>query len=281
MYGAQLANLDGATGYQGNDHSGQELVDSVASFAEGYYSTNPGRELTLAIGTNNSAFAREEPDGGESDAKRRGAAWAGFVNQIYDRVHAAHPNMGVLGAQDFEQGADFGGPAPAGPRNARAWVAGFDSPANGKRYLNFGSADGCPYSGANTVPKRCETGAPENHTGAKAWTQEDYVQLTQRVVSARGGVPQIYNTPENSQQWQQISSYGFQSATFFDVASSIDFLGALTQIGACNSPGRNCIPDTETPPADAWADFKSKLDADERTKGPLGYSTDITWEEGQ
>ena len=280
-FGAQSST--GATGYGSQGFSEQQLVDASVNFINGYSSTNPGHELVLAVGTTNDLYALNAPDGGESDAKAKGAAWARVVNQVWDRVNVAHPNMVVAGANDFEAGAfspslgreTFGGPAPKGPRNAKAWVSGWTSPTNtnGLQYINYGSTDGCPTSGSGPNPGQCDRG----------WTQDDYWFLSQGTLGAvAGSLPQVYNTNHQQLREREISKYGFYAYADFGNRGTINFLGALTQHLACQT--RNCHATTQAQPWEAWSAFRQALDDDGSgtpppTKGEsLGFASDIGWQ---
>jgi hypothetical protein len=290
---AKASPATGAEGYGGADFSEQNVVDSAVNFINGYYGAIPGRDLVLAVGTTNDFYY----DNRESDANEKGKAWARITNRIWDQVKTAHPDMSVVGAQDFEAGSfrngrwNFGGPAPNGPTKARAWVAGWggETNTNGLGYIDYGSADGCPTSGATKTPAKC----------GLDWTQDDYWYISAGTNYSAGTLPQTYNiktsdpkdTPGQPEGWREVSIYGYKMtrelAARFPGESfprgDINFFGVLTQIGACET--RDCDRDpvkgTVTPPDQAWQNMRATLDADPITRGEgLGYATDITWRPG-
>ena len=297
-FAAQKDDLNGVSGFDPDfvgpkNLTEQQVIDGSVAFINGYYGTNPGHELVFGLGTNNSHMRSCGSEAANEDcARKKGADWAGVVNSVWNAVKTAHPNVTVIGAQDFEEGGDFGGPAPQGPRNAKAWVAGFHSAANGRVFINFGAADGC-HSATGSGPqgyavnRRCETG---EHKGSQAWTLDDYWFLSWGVPSAAGALPEIYNLSNNwkSDDWRNVSWYGYDSHDRRNILardSRINFLGVLTQNTACGQPGRGGANCADALPKDAWANFRQRLDSQDpstgqyRTKGePLGFTSDIKWQ---
>jgi hypothetical protein len=288
---AKSSPATGSAGYDGADFSEQDVVDSAVNFINGYYSAIPGRDLVLAIGTTNDFYYYNS----ESDANEKGKAWARTANKVWDQVKTAHPDMFIVGAQDFEAGSldpnlrrwTFGGQAPNGPTTARAWVAGWagETNTNGLGYIDYGSADGCPPSGSTANPRPCGQG----------WTQDDYWYLSAGTNYSAGTLPQTYNiktspndSPGQPEGWREVSIYGYKMtralAARFPGESfprgDINFFGVLTQVAACQAP-RVCDSTTMTPPDQAWQNMRETLDADPITRGEgLGYATDLTWRPG-
>jgi Tol biopolymer transport system component len=246
---------DGTIGTRafGSKLNDQQISDLSIAFINGFYSVAPaGRNLILAVGTTNSGYQTD------TDAQVKGKDWANLINSIYQTAVLQHPTVDVAGANDFEAGRGFGGSAPS---RSRAWVAGFDAQSADRLMINYGAANGCPPAGS------CTDG----------WTQDDYWFLTGGPSSAKG-LPEIYAS-SSDEQWAQIGIYGYDHHN----SSKIDFLGSLTQQGACNQrdPQRlkNC-KGTDNGPDTGWSNFRATLRLSPKTDQPVGYSSDILWNGG-
>jgi len=130
----------------------------------------------------------------------------------------------------------------------RAWTDGYNS-ADNWRYVNYGSADGCPTSGSGS----CNNG----------WSQGD-VRYVSYGSPPAWPMPEIYRTDGvHASQWDNIQ----------EVAGYMYFLGSLTQWQACFDVG-GCDPSTWNSPGAGWQQLWDRVRDDQAR---LEHSTDITW----
>jgi hypothetical protein len=239
-------------GQQPNANDGTEMVGNVGAlstsqiaaigeaFAMGYWDGTTRADnttvLRLAIGTNNSFYS--VTFGG-------GQIWSVLVAQIAGWVVAQGygSQIVVVGANDIESWGD----SPS----TVAWVRGFNS--EGGKFINFGSADGCPPAGS-----ACNRG----------WTQQDYYYVSWGNPSAVAA-PEIYYEA-NALQWQAISQWGALNG-----GTAISFEGPLDEGGTFSACSSGRQPFTATA---AWGCLSSALGADGRTAVTMTYSDEIHYE---
>ncbi len=168
---------------------------------------------------------------------------------VYIQLQNYYNRMTIAGAMDIEP--DFGPPGPA-----RSWAEGYNSVHN-YDYFNFGSCDGCPFSGCLSC------------TPLKNWTLDDIVYVSWGVPSA-WPLPEIYATDGSlADQWYRVS---LRAATNW--GGRMNIRGSMTQWQACQ--GQSC-PGTDNTPATGWGQLAQWLNLDSRTAQFLEWSTDISW----
>ncbi len=153
-------------------------------FAYGYYictGADTTTLLTLAVGTNNSAYAVNY--GG-------GQGWGNVVSAVGSDV-ASFDSTGqviVSGGNDIESWGSATG--------TLSWASGFAANAPSYFYLDYGSADGCP-----------ETISSSDACSGN-WTQYDYWDVSWGNGVGEAG-PEIYTrSPSQASEWALISGYG-------------------------------------------------------------------------
>lgn len=127
---------------------------------------------------------------------------------------------------------------------------------------NFGSADGCPSSGAQTAtPRACNNG----------WTQAGVWYVSYGAQPAYA-VPEIYaTTGVNASQWYYVSKYAKLAHAY-----RITFSGELTQSGACAQRG-GCTGTNNTP-SQGYTQLWNKINSDTATASGIKWSVDIKWD---
>ncbi len=152
-------------------------------FAIGYWAgvtlSDTTTVLRLGIGTNNST---------PWEGSTLGSGWANVAvtvqNWLISNGYENHNQEDIWGANDLEPG--FGG--TNSQANAKSWADGYSS--NGSsRYLDFGSADGCPPYGP------CNNG----------WSQDGEYYVSWKSPAAYP-LPEIYCCGQDL-QWASISAY--------------------------------------------------------------------------
>jgi len=223
-----------------------QIREAAKSFLSGYWNCSPiGANITLAIGTTNAGSLSL------TDLSNHGQAWAQMVNEVDTWLGTTNKRSkeAVVGASDMQ--LDWNS-----AENTRAWADGYDS-VNNRPYYNFGSCEGCPYSGN-------PNSAPNNN-----WAKDDVWYVSWGVQSA-WPLPEIYNTSgKNADQWYRMSLYSYS-----DHGLRMSFRGVLTQWDACQ--GQSCAGIDNTPGA-GWGQLYSWLNFDSRTAQYLSWSTDISW----
>ena len=169
--------------------SNAQVEGLAEAFAHGYWyctGSDSTSVLNLAIGTSN--YGNATPASGKT--------WANDVAavQASNRSNGYASQVGMLGAYDMESWCPNHCVTPSG---AMAWESGFGSVSGGYKYLDYGSADGCPQTTAS------------NGGCSGGWKQSDYWYLSWGATPALP-VPEIYVTAQ-AQQWAMISLYGAQS----------------------------------------------------------------------
>jgi hypothetical protein len=212
-------------------------------YAMGFWSctrSRPDASLRVALGTTNY---------GNRVGFFHGRAWARMVNAANDRLAALGfaARIDITGANDIEPGW---GP----PREARAWVRGYDS-VNEWPYYDFGGAAGCPPYGD------CEG----------RWTLEDVWYVSWGAAPALP-LPEIYTkNGASARQWYHVSLYSAVRHR-----SPMTIAGVVSQRRACAQTPDPCRGMNNTPPR-AWRQLSKVLNADRRTAQHLRWVTDMSW----
>jgi hypothetical protein len=236
-------------GQQPNANDGTEMVGNVGAlslpqiaaiaeaFAQGYWDGTSRSDnttvLRLAVGTNNSYY---------SVSYGGGEIWSLLVARIAGWVvaHGYGSQVVLVGANDIESWGD--------PGSTEAWVQGFN--AEGGKFVNFGSADGCPPAGS-----ACNRG----------WSQQAYYYVSWGNPSATAA-PEIYYEA-TALQWQAISLWGVRNG-----GTPIAFDGPLDEAGSFGTCGDSQQSFTATA---AWGCLAGALASDGRTSTAFTYSDEI------
>ena len=233
-FGGQLSNNSGTEMTFGAGNISNGAIEAVAeAFSHGYTGChNASTVLTLGIGTNNNI----------SVTYTGGQPWANVVKAVNtsNASHGYEYDVIVEGANDIEPG--FGGASAA-----RSWAQGFAS-VPGYRYIDFGSADGCPASGSGNGS--CNNG----------WTEDDEWYVSWGNPAADNPVPQIFYSAM-AHQWATISLYGATHK-----GSAVYMAG----------PGDEHELDTSTlTSSQAWTDLWTDLNNNSATRQSMSYSLEI------
>jgi|GEM_PF-3279744 hypothetical protein len=244
-YGTLITDHPRATNFVGLD----TIASASEAFLWGYAQCATGNEaIALGIGTNN-AGSRFSPG--------HGYAWAMMVNAVNEWVMQENFQYReyVAGASDIE--VEYN-PAQASENWVNSYVAGAQT-----IYFNYGDATGCPIDDA-----------PTNRACAHNWMQSDVLDVSEG--NGDGvALPEIYNTTGyQAKQWQSLSYLAHTMAG----ANALPIVGALTQYGACHSPGRHCDPTTDNTPQQGWQELYSILNSSQVTAQPVPFVSDITWD---
>jgi hypothetical protein len=200
----------------------------------------PRARLRIALGTSNY---------GPQVGFFHGRAWAWMVNGANERLAALGyaDRIDITGANDIEPGF---GP----PREARAWVRGYDS-VNEWPYYDFGGAAGCPPYGD------CQG----------SWTLEDVWFVAWGAAPALP-LPEIYTRSGSSaRQWFHVSLYSSVKH-----GSAMTIAGVVSQRRACDQTPDPCRGMYNSPPR-AWRQLSRALNSDRRTAQHLRWVTDMSW----
>jgi hypothetical protein len=139
------------------------------------------------------------------------------------------------------------------------WLNGYDSAAKYPMY-NFGALEGCPWLAHPTY--NC------------VWANKDQVLFVVWGSPPVQPIPEIYLTSGvNAEQWYLMSVYSVQR-----YHEKIQFVGPLTQQGACQQfPESECIPLGNTP-EQAWWQLYNLLNNNASTSGEmLRFPSDIRY----
>lgn len=180
-FGGQQSNDNGTIEPKTNNvfYSWATVESLAETFGGGYYlGTGPNDTtsiLTLAVGTNNSAYWVNSAGGAEFGAAVQAVSnWftsEGEASQVYTE-----------GGNDMEPGYDSYSPTAS-------WISGWTSSV-AILLLNYGSADGCPLS------------THSNGTCNNGWTQDD-IWLVSWGDPPSYAAPEIY-IQDQADQWGQI-----------------------------------------------------------------------------
>ena len=190
------------------------------AFAYNYWSCTGSNDqtsqLTLALGTNNSAYYVNSAGG---------AAWAGVVNAVIGYLNShGYGQVVVWGGSDIEVSWNT-------YANTANWVSGYASHTSAM-YVDYGDAGGCPPYGS------CNNG----------WTQYDVYMVAWGFPLAQAE-PEIYynsqalewgavsNTQGRIQFWAPMDEYDLDTSTL----TSSQAWSAL----GCSSGSQNCSASTE------------------------------------
>lgn len=223
-----------------------EIVDAAAAYAAGYQrcvAPAADARLVLVVSTTTSL--------GRIDATA-GAFMADVAAAATARIEPTNPQVWVLGGNDVELGY-------VGPTQARLWVSAYHARA-GRALVNVGDAAGCP---GNRVPSGDDCGSVE----FPAWTAAD-------VWAVNGGLgptlvlPGIYVTDGiQARQWANLDRFAMAAS-----GRSIAFLGALSQLGACQE--RPCTDRVRNTPDASWSQLRDELGRDGLFASDMGWLND-------
>ncbi len=228
-----------------------QIRDGACGFLVGFYTcrdTNPV-SLTLAIGTSNF---------GNGVSRAHGEAWARMVNEVNAAIVApptwADKIAAAWGAIDIEPSWDT-------PAVTRPWVDGYAATFTGlSRYVNFGSCDGCPFSG-------CPACVPNNN-----WSRDDIRYVSWGALPAYP-LPEIYLTNGiHADQWYRMSLYSYTNYGY-----RMNFAGSLTQWNACQEMGGCAAIGIDNRPEAGYLQLYNAVNANPHTAQSIQWSTDMSW----
>lgn len=233
-----------------------KIAAAVENFGVGYINcsgNDPTSHLRIAIGTSNypgSAYS--------SVTAAHGKAWATMVSAVNDwfsaqcRGTACENRVDAVGASDIELSWNT-------PAATIDWLNGYASVAKYPMY-DYGALEGCPWLAHPTY--RCN------------WSNKDDVLYAVWGSPPVQPLPEIYLTNGiNAEQWYLMSLYSVQR-----YHEKIQFVGPLTQQGACQQfPESECIPLGNTP-EQAWWQLYNLLNHNASTSGEmLRFPSDIRY----
>jgi hypothetical protein len=253
-HGLSLADPGVVLNVVGTPVSDTDLVTALASYLHGYATTQTsGSSLTVVVATNSDGDFTAYP------AATAGADWA---TKVVNPLQAtAGPGITVIGGNDIEAGF------AATYAQAVAWEQNYLAQSSTSKLAFVGSADACPATYGVTAGA-CEAVAVDDGPTTQTWTQANYWALAHGVAVTRiVAMPQIY-LPIQAAQWANIAAN--PKAT-----SRLDFLGALTERGACPGVSASC-PSASLAPGQGWAALKLALNGYAVTAATVPtYSTDL------
>ena len=223
---------------------------AAAWFAYGYINGAGSDTLSvvrMVIGTNNY---------GSYATSAHGQAWAQMMRNIGADIttYGWSNRIGVRAGNDME-------PSYSTPSGTANWVNGYAGAWASPYFLyNYGSADGCPTSGATSAPKACSNG----------WSQ-DTVWFVSWGAAPSYPLPEVYSTGGgNAKQWQQISLYSALGR-----GGRMSIAGPLSESQGCAQRG-GCSGIDNTSDA-AWTQLWTELNNNSLTAQSMSWSTDIKW----
>jgi len=243
----KLSGGFGATGYHPKHPlSVSKIEQAVLKFAQGYFTESRGKtSVKILVGTTNNFPASFD----ESDIQNHAAAWAGMINWLNEQI-ISHGYSEIFVAAGFDAEMDW-----SLASDALSWAGSF-SDTLGAYYVDFGDDIGCP--------AKCNNG----------WSALDVLGITSGTSAAYGVAPEIY-TPSRAKWWTDEAVYGYNYN-----GVEINFLGPLTDHGACVTKSPKCNPDEFYTAPKGWQAFWNANDASGLlTFGPGtgNYSSDIDW----
>lgn len=247
----------GASGMRiGGFYTMSQIAEAVQQFGLGYWNCTAAdyaSHVQIGIGTNN--YNDSNVYSNLSVTYNHGQAWAQMVNAVNVWFQNACPNgcngqVDAVGANDIEL-------AWSEPEDAINWINGYDS-ANLYPLVNFGAAEGCPYSCGG---------------GGHYWTRDEVLRVTNE--GPVYAMPEIYlNDGRNAQQWYQLSAYSASKLGY-----PFDFIGVMTTYGAClQEPDDESCPYIDNTPEEGWTQLNSLVNgSNSATWDTIPYVTDIQW----
>ncbi|MHB8717156.1 MAG: Ig-like domain repeat protein [Sulfuricaulis sp.] len=214
------------------------FIETVTKkFLDGYHGCSGHGVITLGVGVNNhgrvALSAASTSDQQAHAWNNYGQAWGEMVARLVNYV--ASNNYGdritVVGASDIELELNTFA-------NTNQWVDGYIS-GTGAPYYDYGNATDC------SVGK----GICKNNWSIK---QVWYVAAGNQ--DGYKPVPEIYNTHEiQAKNWAAVSKYAYDT-----YGKALDFEGAMTQEGACQTKG-DCGATTLNTPLQGWQQLMDNL----------------------
>lgn len=246
-----------------------DIESAVKAFSDGYWEgnqANPNAFVTIAIGTSNcgNGSGSGACNPGTNLTYSHGKAWADMIDNVYTYLvnRGYTSKIQVAGAIDVE-------PDWNTVQNTKNWIDGYVDNTT-KPYYNFGTCDGCPYTGE---PVCANNGGTINNS----WTLEDVRYVSWGEVQS-WPLPEIYRTDGiNAQQWYRISLYSYLCHN----GSKIAFKGTMSTWQACQDTNPNQCHSIgiDNQPSAAWWQLWDTLYADLRTRiNNMPWLTDITWQ---
>ncbi len=187
-----------------------ELVLAIDSYMRGFTGCAPGRDVTVAVGTNNSGNFTDssDPKNPIYDAQTRGTDWANqVVDALRGQAQGISPHLTVVGAIDIENGDPNADGFDNSFTRALNWETKYLDAADLKTLIYNGSANGCPTAyGSGTASTACND----------RWRLGDFVELTKH--TGVQVLPQVYFTALAT-QWANIDRVA---------GGTLQFQGSLT-----------------------------------------------------
>ncbi|HVP06087.1 MAG TPA: hypothetical protein VMT90_10470 [Dehalococcoidia bacterium] len=236
------------------------IRDFLRGYADSYNAYHVQEQhITVVVGTNNCVDSLDcpaQPFGSGYTNGGHAQAWADMISDLNDWVDVPPSYRAfetVWAGSDIEPNWSSFGPAVD-------WVGGYNFkylqwPYDRRwRFVNYGSADGCPSSSIGS----CDNG----------WTQGNirYVSYT---IDSAWPLPDIYRMDGmNAGQWQEISK----------TQGLMHFIGSVSQYTACmQKDGPECVG-ADAYPDNSWHQLWVLLNGDISTASNPDWSTDIGWD---
>lgn len=262
-FGYPQKYANGTFGARGFDYppvyaNTDQIAAVVENFGVGYINcsaNDPASHLRIAIGTSNYP-GQYYP----AVTYAHGQAWSNMVTAVNTWFTtrcagtACANRVDAAGANDIELAWNT-------PAATLDWLAGYASVAKYQMY-NFGALDGCPWLAHPTY--NC------------VWPNKDQVWTAIWGSPPVQPIPEIYRTDDiNAEQWYLMSVY-----SYVNHHEKIQFIGPMTQTGACQQyPESSCTILGNTP-TQAWWQLHNLLNGDPATAGEaLSFPSDIRYME--
>lgn len=170
------ANTWGVLGFSGTYFKNSDVLQALKSAADGYHDGNSNGQVLISYGNSNYHLS--------NSGMSSGAAWyAGYYQSARAKDLANYQHSKSYGREYAAAGSDME-PSWDGPTITRQLVNG-DTAHGFATYYNYGSADGCPWSGNGGG---CNNG----------WDSNDVAYVSYNGLA--WGLPEIYYTV-NADQW--------------------------------------------------------------------------------
>lgn len=250
-FGVQRSDGSGTTATFSYNFLSTAAIEQMALwFAAEYYSCTGSDSTTilnLALGTNDSV------DYGSATYTTLGKDWANVVSATTSAVASDgySSQVNIWAANDIETWDNNQGfYIPTG--DAYGWVNGYSS-LDPAPYVNYGSANGCPFNGYDSSQWN-------NEPCSFGYKQADYYWFSWGAAPALVA-PEIYYSA-NAVQWTDISLYAKN-----DKGVSMQFVAPWDENDIPGASGTNTS-------AQAWADLSNDL-ASQSVPSYMGYSMEI------